>query len=194
MLTNLLEININRFYRIIVILLISSCATNHGTTTTIVGGEYDETKDETSYFVFPYGSASVPGEWIKTSYNHVSKQQFFRNNDSVYISIAFNPYNKFEFNLDGSKKGYDFVEAYYEWDSKYFVETFGLKRLKIESDTAKNYMMFKIFGKADSTNFNTYFLAGVEEGKVSHFTISATDLWSEEKKIDFLKVLYSKEE
>src|SRR5690606_1248843 len=118
------------FYFLSLMILLASCSSQG--TSTIVGGEYNESKDETEYFVFPYGSTVLEGRWEKTSYNSVSRQQFFRNKDSVSISVAFGRVDTYEFNQEGLYIGYPFVLAYYDWDSKYLVDTYGLQRQILE--------------------------------------------------------------
>ena len=182
--TNLLKIPL--FLTISIVL--TGCATQ--STSTIVGGEYSETKNITDYFVLPYGSVSLPGKWEKTSYNEISKQQFFRNQDSIKIALAFERYNSYQFNTDGTHTGFSFVRAYYEWDSKYFMDSFGLNRQTIESDSAANFMIYRIYGQAGQGEFDTYFLIGEKNGNISNFSISITHKWNEGEKVKFLKSLY----
>jgi hypothetical protein len=171
-----------------VLLLLTNCATQR--TSTIVGGDYNKTENETDYFVLPYGSVTLPGKWDKTNYNTISRQQFFRNQDSVIIAIAFGRFNKYEFNMDGSKTGNNFVKAYYEWDSKYFVDSHGLKRQPLENDSTNNFMIYRIYGQIEKGEFDTYFLIGEKNGNTSNFSISDTDKWTENEKVDFLKNLF----
>jgi len=166
----------------------TNCATQR--TSTLVGGEYNQTKNETDYFVLPFGSVTLPGKWEKTNYNTISRQQFFRNQDSVIIAIAFGRFDKYEFNMNGLQTGYNFVKAYYEWDSKYFVDSHGLKRQNIESDSTNNFMVYRIFGQIEKGEFDTYFLIGEKDGNISNFSISDTDKWTESEKINFLKSLF----
>jgi len=169
-------------------ILLTNCATQR--TSTIVGGDYNEPKNETDYFVVPYGSVTLPGKWEQTNYNTISRQQFFRNQDSVIIAIAFGRFDNLEFNMNGSQTGYNFVKAYYEWDSKYFVDSYGLKRQPLESDSTNNFMVYKIFGQIEGGEFDTYFLIGEKNGNVSNFSVSVTDKWTESEKIRFLKNLF----
>jgi len=169
-------------------ILMTNCATQR--TSTLVGGEYNQTKNETDYFVLPFGSVTLPGKWEKTNYNTISRQQFFRNQDSVIIAIAFGRFDKYEFNMNGLQTGYNFVKAYYEWDSKYFVDSHGLKRQNIESDSTNNFMVYRIFGQIEKGEFDTYFLIGEKDGNISNFSISDTDKWTESEKINFLKSLF----
>ena len=166
-----------------VIVLFSGCASQ--STSTIVGCNYDEKKNVTNYFVIPYGSVDLPGVWEKTEYNSIARQQFFKNKDDVHISIAFSPWNKYEFNGDGKLKGNDFTSAYYKWESDYFISN-GFESQLIETDTAHQFIIFRIY----SDKANNYFLIGERNGHVSNYSVQATDRWSDQERIDFLKKLY----
>lgn len=176
---------------ILLILILTGCTSQR--VSTIVGGDYDESKNQTEYFVLPYGSVSIPGKWEKSNYNSISGQQFFTNKDSVRIAIAFNRFDKYEFNTDGSKKGYEFVKEFYEWDSKYFVDSYGLQRRVLENDSINNFILYQIHGSAKGAKFDSYFLIGEKKGNVSNFSISVTNTWNEDKKKSFLKELYIKD-
>lgn len=181
----------NQFKKVtflILTILLTSCATQR--TSTIEGVNYNESKNVTDYFVMPYGSVSLFGKWEKKNYNEISRQQFFKNQDSVIIAIAFERYDKYEFNTNGSQSGFNFVKAYYEWDSNYFVDSHGLKRQIIESDSTNHFMIYRIYGQKEKAEFNTYFLIGEKNGNVSNFSISKTEKWSEIEKILFLKNLF----
>ncbi len=173
------------YFFVIVVVCFTSCATQKYNNT-IVGVDYNKKKNITNYFVIPYGNVSLPGKWDKTKYNPKSKQQFFKNKDNISISISFARYDKYEFNANGSLKGYEFIKNFYEWDSKYFVDTYKLQREIILEDSIKNFIIYKIFGE----NVNTYFLIGNKNGNISNFNISRTDEWDENKKINFLKNLF----
>jgi len=80
------------------LLILYGCASQ--SVSTIVGCDYDESKNQTTYFVLPFGSVSIHGKWEKTHYNNVSGQQFFTNGDSISIAIAFNRFDKYEFNAE----------------------------------------------------------------------------------------------
>ena len=172
----------------VTIIFLTSCYTQRAST--IVGYNYDKKKNQTDYFVFPYGSVSIPGEWTQTSYNQGAKQQFFRNSDSITISVSFGPCNKYEFNKDNSKKGFEFLTAYYEWDSEYFVNNYRLNEEKVESNEKDNYIIWRTFGENNNTYWDTYFLFGEKKGFVSTFGIMKTDKWTEKEKIAFLKEMY----
>ena len=170
------------------IILFVGCATQR--TSTIVSCDYDTKHNQTNYMVFPYGSVSLPDKWEKTSYNEVSKQQYFINSDSVRIAIAFSPYNKYEFNRDGSKKGFEFVKAFYEWDSQYFVSNYRLNQEMIESNEKDNYIIWRAFGENNNIYWDAYFLFGEKNGFVSNYSIMTTDKWTIEQKREFLKGIY----
>lgn len=164
--------------------ILTSCGTPKSVST-LVGGEYDADKDITDYFVFPYGQVSLPGKWEKGRYESTSRHQYFYNQDSITIGIAFTPSNKYEFNSNGLLKGYDFVQAYYKWESDYF-STLGLESKIIESDQSKPYIIWRVFGQ----NYDTYFLFGERNGHVSNFSINPTDKWTTDEKVQFLKSIY----
>ena len=133
----------------------------------------------------PYGKTALPGKWEKSGYNQVSRQQFFRNQDSIEVAVAFGRYDYYEFNKDGFLKGFDFIQAFYEWDSKYF-EDQGLNRLLIEEDRDNNYIIYRIFGP----KANTYFLITEKNGNIGSFSVNSTDKWTETEKLEFLKNLF----
>jgi len=80
--------------------------------------------------------------------------------------------------------------AFYEWDSKYFMDNYGLKRDLIEKDSIRNFVIYRIYGEAGKRKFDTYFLVGENNGIVNNFSVMITDKWTEKYKIDFLKKLY----
>ncbi len=169
--------------------LVTSCVSQRQSV--ITGVSYDESKDETSYFATPYGAATLPGKWIKDHYNSVSFQQFLKNADSVNVAIAFISYKGYEFNRNGAKKGFEFAKAFYEWDSKFFVDTYGLQSTIIEEDSMRNYIVWRLFGTdKKGAVFDTYFLFGEKNGNATNLSISITDKWDAPRKIQFLKDLF----
>jgi hypothetical protein len=173
---------------IFLVLALAGCVMQQQSVSTITGGEYNKEKDQTDYFVLPYGSVSIPGKWEKTRI--AGHQQIFKNKDSVELLIGFAPCNKYEFNTNGALKGYKFVKAFYEWDSKYLVDKYGLERRVMESDSMNNYIVYRLFGKVGQVNLDTYFLLGEKNGNSSNFSITITDKWTEETKIAFLRNLF----
>lgn len=175
----------------IMILLCIGCASQK--VSTLEGYDYDESKDQTDYFVLPLGSVSIPGKWEKTHYNNVSGQQFFTNSDTIRIAIAFNRFDKYEFNSDGTKKGYEFIKAFYDWDSKFFVDYYGLQRRVLENDSINNFFLYQIHGLTNGEKFDTYFLIGEKNGNVQNLSVMTTDKWTEDKKVAFLKGIFIKD-
>lgn len=169
---------------IVFMALLSSCAPSKYTST-IVGSEYKADKDVTDYFVLPLGQVSLPGKWEKGDYVSSSNQQFFHNQDSVIVAIGFTNSNKYEFNAKGLLNGYEFVKAFYDWELDYF-SSLGLEAKIIESDQSQSYIIWRLFGQ----QYDTYFLVGERNGHVSNYSISITDKWTVDQKIQFLKSIY----
>ncbi|MFU8844909.1 MAG: hypothetical protein ACNA7V_13980 [Bacteroidales bacterium] len=183
--------NIFSIIGIIVILILTGCVSQR--VSTIVGCNYDQKNNRTDYFEFPYGTISIPGNWEKTRYNPVSNQQFFSNHDSISIAIAFSRFDKYEFNTNGDHKGYDFVKAFYEWETEYFFDMFGFNTKVLVNDSIHKFILFQNYGQFEGATFNTYFLFGEKNGNVSNFSVMTTDKWSEDEKVEFLKGLYLKD-
>jgi len=59
----------------------------------------------------PMAAFRFPANGKKTSYNSVSRQQFFTNADSIKIAIAIGS-NNYEFNPNGKLTGFAFAEAF----------------------------------------------------------------------------------
>jgi len=154
--------------------------------------KYDDETNKTDYLVLPYGQVSIPGKWIKTNYNTVSKQQFFTNKDSIPLAISFGACNKFEFNYNGNKKGYEFIKAFYNWEKDYYVKTIGLEEKLIEDDSTNHFIIFGVKGTYENQKIENIYLFGENNCYVSNFSILETNLWNEDQKVDFLKKMYLK--
>ena len=178
-----------RIYFLLISIFLTSCASFRNSTSTIVSCNYNEKKNQTEYMVFPYGQVSIPGKWERTQYNSVAHQQFFTNSDSITITITFATTDKYEFNKDGTKKNFEFVKAFYEWESEYFA-TYNLDFEIIESDSTNNFIIWRLYGSYKDANFNTYFLIGEKNGFVKNYSVMTTEKWETEQKIDFLKNMY----
>lgn len=157
------------------------------TRSTATGVQYNSKTNTTDYFVIPLGSVSLPGEWIKEKYNPVSGQQWFVNKDTISVSIALTPCNKFEFSKK-SLKDFAFVKAYYEWDSKYLAEKNHLTRSILVSDSTNQYIIWRLSG----AHYDDYFLFGNKSCKVHNYSLPSRG-WTEEQKIKFLQELYLKQ-
>ena len=169
----------------LLIAILTSCGTPKNIST-LVGGEYIEDKDVTEYFVIPFGQVSLPGKWEKDKYVSSSRHQYFHNQDSVIIAIAFtNSRSGYEFNPEGLLKGYEFLKAYYEWESEYF-SSLGFETKIIESDQNEPYIIWRVYGE----EVDTYFLYGERNSNVSNFSVNSTDKWTADEKVQFLKNIY----
>lgn len=169
----------------ILVLALTGCSTS-SKTSIIVGGEYDAKKDVTNYFVFPYGSVDLPGKWEKTTYYQTARQQFFTNQDSAVIAVAFSPHNGFEFNGNGALQGFDLVKAFTQWEGDYYKSN-GMEFKVIESDPEQCYQIFHIWKENVA---DTYFLFGVKQQvRCCNFSVQGPTNWTKEKKIQFLKDL-----
>lgn len=159
---------------------------------TIVGGEYNAQKHETDYFVAPYGAVVIPGKWEKTNYNQSARQQYFANHDSIIMSVAFGPIDKYEFNANGEKKGFDFENAFYQWESKYFQDSHQLKSELVEQDTTANKILFRIHGDIEQGSFDTYFVVKAKDKVSTVLSIIKSDKWTPAETIDFLNTIQIK--
>lgn len=178
----------NHYIYILSILLFVSCATKQNST--IIHYNYDMKQDLTNYMVFPYGSIVIPDKWDKTDYNSVSRQQFFKNQEEIIIAIAFNPCNKYEFSTDNATKGFDFVVAFYTWESAYFVNSYNLQQNIIEKNEKNHSIIWRVYGDYNNSFLDTYFLFGEKDGVAHNYSILHTDKWTAEQKIEFLKSIY----
>jgi len=148
---------------------------------------YDSIKNITRFNRLPLGYVEIPGNWNKTSYNNVSKQQFFRNIDSVSLAVAFWPEDQYGFYKRG-ETDMTFLNDFYEWDSKYIAEQINGQRKIIEQDsTQQSYILWNVYNDSD---VNGYFLYGLKRGRVYNLYIT-TKKWKEQQKINFLKQLFT---
>jgi hypothetical protein len=165
----------------IIILLISSCGTSRQTSI-LHGDSYDETTDNTTYILIPYGNVNIPGKWERTTYNQVSGQQFFTNANSASIAIAKTPKEKYSFYLE-TKNDSELVSDFYKWDSDY-LEKQGLRITKLHEIETENFIIWQAIGE----DINNVFLFGIKNNLLINYMVSAK--WTDERKIEFLTNLY----
>lgn len=170
---------------VLAVFILSSCASSYQST--IVGGDYDKNKNITIYFVLPLGSVELPGEWTKKNYLASSHQQYFLNKDSTLISIAFLSADKFSF-YKPELKGFELIDAYYNWESEYFKEAFKYEIEKLEENKDKQYIIWRVF----SDNSDNVFFFGNKNEIVNSYSIQVTKM-SKTESVDFLKKLFVKE-
>ena len=158
-------------------------------TSTLTSSNYDKKTNATSYTVLPYGSATLPGAWTKVRYVASARQQFFRNNDSVTVSLAFGPADKFEFSKE-ELTGFPFVKEYYEWESLYMEKSLGQKVSLVVTDSINKYLIARVY--SDKVNEYQLFGArdcGCKSGAFQHYTITGGKL-SNDEKVKFLQDIY----
>jgi len=162
-------------------IIISSCATTKDSST-LQGESYDEKTNTTTYILVPYGNVEIPGKWEQTTYNKVSRQQFFVNNESASLAISKGPKEKYPF-YDVKREGFDVVNDFYVWDSEYWVKK-GYSASIIEENKTEKYIVWQIQG--DSVD--NFFLFGLKKNLIINYMISSK--WSRKDKIEFLINLY----
>jgi hypothetical protein len=119
-------------------------------TTSLSGSSYSRKENTTTYTVLPYGSAIMPGEWLKGRYNEQSRQQVFVSKaDSTRLTIAIGPADKFPFSAP-SMTGFEFVKSYYYWESGYQKNTLHQKIQLFQTDSVNKFILWKIH--SDSVN------------------------------------------
>ncbi|MES2513803.1 MAG: hypothetical protein V4580_06635 [Bacteroidota bacterium] len=159
----------------------NTSAQNLSTTETV---SYNSKTNTTQYIVFPIGSVSIPGLWTKERYNSVSGQQWFLNQDSIKLAVAFTTCNNYEFSKK-NLKNLAFTKAYYEWDSNYLSERHQAKREIIVSDSIHEYIIWRLHNE----HYDSYFLVGTQKCNVHVYEV-VSSLWKEDQKIKFLQDLY----
>src|SRR5258706_9374654 len=101
------------FLTIILGTILFSCATTKSTSI-LYSDNYDKNSDLTSVMIFPYGEVKIPGQWTKTRESDKSGQYFFIGQDSVRISVALQPWDKFEFSNNNPQVTPDnFIRKFY---------------------------------------------------------------------------------
>ncbi len=166
--------------------VVTSCSSNR--VSYIKTSTYDQKEEVTNYTLSPLGTVKIPGQWQQTSYNSSSRQQFFTNKDnSATIALTFAPFTSFEFNKEGTLKGFDFTKAFYEWDSSYMKKTFNAEVAILEEDAVNNYIVWQVDLKEEGIKH--YFLFGEKNGVVRNFSVTKSN-WTKSGVIVFLKELY----
>lgn len=169
------------FLTLIIALILVGCGTTKQTST-LHGDSYDETADKTTYILVPYGNVEIPGKWKRTTYNQVSRQQFFTDSDSSTIAIAKNPKERYPFYLE-TKSDYELVTDFFKWDSEYW-EKQGYKVIKIEENETENFIIWQIAGD----KVNNIFLFGLKNNLITNYMVSSK--WTDKEKIEFVTNLY----
>jgi len=168
----------------LLIFVLTSCKTTQ--TSMIIADSYDEKKNQTTLTLLPYGNINLPDKWTKTSYNQVSKQHFFTNNDSTTVAVTKNPKDKYPF-FKPNQTDNEFVTDFVKWDAEYW-EKQALTITTVENQSEKGYILWQ--AKSDEKNVNTIFLFGSKNGLAYNFS-GSSKTWTETKIKDFLVQLYN---
>lgn len=166
------------------IILLTSCKTTKKST--IVSDSYDEKKNQTTLTLLPYGNIVIPDKWTKTSYNKVSRQHFFTNNDSTTVALTKNPKDKYPFYRTNQTDS-EFVAEFVKWDGD-FLERQGLTVTTIDNQSNKGYILWQVISVEKKVN--TIFLFGSKNGLAYNFS-GSSKTWTETKIRDFLVQLYN---
>ena len=154
----------------------------------IVSDYYDEKQDQTTYMKLPYGSLTLPGQWTKTSLNKISGQQNFKSKDSLSTALLINQTSSYPFYVKGMSSN-EFLKAFYEWDSKYFIDNIKANCKIIKQDTINHFIIWEIIAHNDKYNIENQYLFGCENGIV--YTVFApTTKLTLEQKINFIESVY----
>jgi hypothetical protein len=166
------------------VFVLTSCKTTQ--TSMVIADSYDEKNNQTTLTIIPYGNIVLPDKWTKTSYNQVSRQHFFNNNDSTTIAVTKNPKNKYPF-FNPDKTDSEFVTDFVKWDADYW-EKQGLTVTTVDNQSENGYILWQ--AKSDERNVNTIFLFGSKNGFAYNFS-GTSKTWTEEKTKDFLVKLFN---
>ena len=136
--------------------------------------------------MFPNGNIVLPDKWTKSSYNQVSKQHFFKNNDSTTVAVAKNKKQEYPF-YKSTQSNEDFLTEFTKWESDYFKSQGATIRL-INDQSDKGYILWK--ATIEKENINTIYLFGLK-GDYAYNLLGDSKTWTEEKIKAFLIKLFS---
>jgi hypothetical protein len=167
---------------IFILCLIASCQTTR--TSTLVSDSYDQTKNQTTLMIFPFGNVVMPGKWTKYNYNETSRQHYFINADSIAISVTKNPITSYPF-YSKELSTLELTREWYKWESDFFSEQ-GIEILEINSKSEDEFIIWQ----AKATNVNNMFLYGIKD-KIAYNLSVVRGNWSNEERISFLTSLWN---
>jgi len=130
-----------------------------------------------------YGIIRIPGLWEKFSYEKDSRQHFLKNDEGVIIAIALTPMKLYPF-YSASKNKSEIVSSFFKWEFDHRI-SIGFKSSKIKENDTENYILWKF----SENNIDNVFLYGVKSNLLINYMVY-TNIWSEQKKIEFLEELY----
>ena len=152
----------------------------------IVGDSYDENNNQTTLTIFPDGNILLPGKWTKTSFNHSSKQHFFKNNDSITVAVAKNKKENYPF-YKPAQSDKDFLAEFTKWESEYF-KSQGAAIHLLDDQAEKGYVLWK--ATIEKENINTIYLFGLKTG-YAYNLLADSKTWADEKTKAFLIKLFN---
>jgi len=172
---------------IFILRITTSCMVMGGSVSTIESSNYDEKENQTTFIKFPFGSMSIPGKWTKVSYNQISFQHNFKNEDSVFTALAINQASSYPFYKPNMTSN-ELIKEFYEWDSKYLADLIKGNRTIIIQDTINHFILWQI--TADNEyQLDNHYLFGCENGIIFTILIS-TKKWTNEQKLNYLQTVY----
>ena len=174
---------VKSFFALVFCLSVAACKTH--STSVLVGDKYDDKSNQTVLTLLPYGNIVMPGKWVKKSYNEVSRQHFFTNNDSTAIALAINPKEKYPF-FKPSQSDQDFVVDFVNWETDFWQQQ-SLEAKWLEDSSANGYIVWQVEGK----NTNNIFLFAAKNGLAYNF-LAASPKWDDAQKVLFLRDLFLK--
>ncbi len=149
---------------------------------------FDSIKQITRFDRLPLGYVEIPGNWHETRSDNVSKQQFFKNNDSVTIAIALWPKDRYGVYKKGQSDK-SFLNDFYEWDSKYLADQIqGQRNILSQDSIQNNFILWRVY---NDSLVDSYFLFGIKQGTVYNLYVTSKK-WSDIQKIEFLENLFLK--
>lgn len=164
--------------------VLASCKTTQSSM--IIADTYDQKKDQTTLTILPYGNIVIPEKWTKKSYNQISRQHFFTNNDSTTIAVTKNPKNKYSF-YKSNQTDSEFVTDFVKWDAEFF-EKQGFKTTTLDNQSEIGFILWQV--KNEEKNVNTIILFGSKNGLAYNFSGSSKN-WTETQIKNFLVQLFN---
>lgn len=148
--------------------------------------QYDPKTNITRFDRFPLGYVDIQGKWDKTVYNNYSKQQFFKNIDSVSIAVVIWPQNRYDL-YKKREKDITFLKDYYNRNSQFIAEQSKGQWSIIKQDSIQQSYIICKFN--NDSNVDTYYLYGLINSSFYNLYVK-TKNWNEQQKVDFLERMF----
>ena len=164
---------------------LTSCKTTQ--TSMLIGESFDKSKNQTTLTLLPYGNIVIPNKWTKSTYNKVSKQHFFVNEDKTTLAVAKNPTNKYPF-YKTNQTDKKFVTEFVKWDAEHWKQQGVI--VKTLTDKSENGYITWQAKTENQDKVNTIFIFGSKNGFAYNFS-GTSRTWTDEKIIEFITLLYN---